>query len=115
MVKQRNGQGRFRRTKLRVIFGEEVEVVALLGKSTAYIERSHLSSRLFNVCQARKTQIFSKSLQANRHAAIWKDCYYNLIHSHKSLRLPVQDASRRKWSPCTLAMAANLTGSYLDY
>ncbi len=43
MVKQRRN-GRVIGTRLRVIYGDEKEVVALLGKSTAYIERSNLTS-----------------------------------------------------------------------
>lgn len=109
MVKQRDEHGRFQGTKLRVIFGTKSEVVALLGTSTAYIERSNLTSRLFNGRQARKTLAFSKNIQAYRASAIWEDCYYNLIRPHKSLRLPVQDGSLRKWLPRTPAPAAKLT------
>lgn len=109
MVKQRDEHGRFQGTKLRVIFGTKAEVVALLGKSTAYIERSNLTSRLFNGRQVRKTLAFSKDIQAYRAAAIWEDSYYNLIRPHKSLRLPIQDDLPRKWSPRTPAMAAKLT------
>ncbi|MER3458586.1 MAG: transposase [Chloroflexota bacterium] len=109
MVKQRDEHGRFQGTKLRVIFGTKAEVVALLGKSTAYIERSNLTSRLFDGRQVRKTLAFSKDIQAYRAAAIWEDSYYNLIRPHKSLRLPVQDDLPRKWSPRTPAMAAKLT------
>ncbi len=47
MVKQRDERGRFQGTRLRVIFGTKTEVVRRLGKSTAYIQRSHLTSRLF--------------------------------------------------------------------
>ncbi len=109
MVKQRDEHGRFQGTKLRVIFGTKSEVVALLGTNTAYIERSNLTSRLFNGRQVRKTLAFSKNIQAYRASAIWEDCYYNLIRPHKSLRLPVQDGSLRKWAPRTPAMAAKLT------
>lgn len=109
MVKQRNEQGRFQGTKLKVIFGTKAEVVALLGKSTAYIERSNLTSRLFNGRQVRKTLAFSKEIQAYRAAATWEDSYYNLIRPHKSLRLAVQNDLPRKWSPRTPAMAAKLT------
>ena len=42
-------------------------------------------------------------------AAAWEDCYYNLVRPHKSLRLPVADASPRKWLQQTPAMAAKLT------
>jgi hypothetical protein len=109
MVKQRDEHGRFLGTKLRVIFGTKAEVVELLGKSTAYIERSNLTSRLFNGRQVRKTLAFSKDIQAYRNSAIWEDSYYNLVRPHKSLRLPVQDDLPQKWSLRTPAMAANLT------
>lgn len=109
MVKQRDEHGRFQGTKLRLIFGTKAEVVALLGKSTAYIERSNLTSRLFNSRQVRKTLAFSKELEACRAAAIWEDGYYNLIRPHKGLRLPVEDALPQKWAPRTPAMAAKLT------
>jgi len=109
MVKQRDDHGRFLGTKLRVVFGTKSEVLALLGTSTAYIERSNLTSRLFNGRQVRKTLAFSKEIQAYRASAVWEDCYYNLICPHKSLRLPVHDDAQRKWSPRTPAMAAGLT------
>jgi len=109
MVKQRDERGHFQGTKLRVIFGTKTEAVELLGKSTAYIERSNLTSRLFNSRQVRKTLAFSKDLQAYRYAASWEDSYYNLIRPHKSLRLPVQDGRPQKWSSSTPAMAAKLT------
>jgi hypothetical protein len=109
MVKQRDERGRFQGTKLRVIFGTKTEVVALLGKSTAYIERSNLTSPLFNGRQVRKTLAFSKEIRAYREAATWEDSYYNLIRPHKSLRLPVRDGLPQKWSPRTPAMAAKLT------
>jgi len=109
MVKQRDEHGRFQGTKLRVIFGKKVEVIALLGKSTAYIERSNLTSRLFNGRQVRKTLAFSKDINAYRASATWEDSYYNLIRPHKSLRLRMQDAFPQKWEPRTPAMAAKLT------
>jgi hypothetical protein len=40
MVKLRDEHGHFQGTKLRVIYGTQAEVIALLGKSTAYVERS---------------------------------------------------------------------------
>lgn len=109
MVKLRDEHGRFAGTKLRAIFGTKAQVVALLGKSTAYVERSNLTSRLFNSRQARKTLAFSKDIAAYRAAAIWEDVYYNLIRCHKSLRLPAHNLLPRKWLPRTPAMAAKLT------
>ncbi len=109
MVKQRDEHGRFEGVKLRAIFGTQAEVIDLLGKSTAYIERSNLTSRLFNSRQVRKTLAFSKDIDAYRAAAAWEDSYYNLVRPHKSLRVPVRNGSPQKWSPRTPAMAAKLT------
>jgi len=109
MVKQRDERGRVQGIKLRVMFGKKPELLALLGKSTAYIERSNLTSRLFNGRQVRKTLAFSKEVEAYKAAAAWEDAYYNLIRPHKSLRLPVQDAAPRKWLQRTPALATKLT------
>jgi len=109
MVKQRDEHGRVQGVKLRAVFGKKSELLALLGKSTAYIERSHLTSRLFNGRQVRKTLAFSKELEMYTAAAAWEDCYYNLVRPHKSLRVLVADAAPQKWLPRTPAMAANLT------
>jgi len=70
MVKQRDEHGRVQGTKLRVIFGKKTEVLALLGRSTAYIERSNLTSRLFNGRQVRKTLAFSKNVDLYRASAL---------------------------------------------
>ncbi|HEX2244394.1 MAG TPA: transposase [Gammaproteobacteria bacterium] len=109
MVKQRDQCGRVHGVNIRVVCGQQSDVLALLGKSTAYIERSHLTSRLFNGRQGRKTLAFSKNLALNRAAAVWEDSYYNLVRPHKSLRLPIPDDSVRRWQPRTPAMAAKLT------
>jgi len=109
MVKQRNERGQVKGIKLRVVFGKKSEVLALLGQSTAYVERSNLTSRLFNGRQVRKTLAFSKEVAAYKAAAAWEDIYYNLVRPHKSLRLPMAEASPRKWLPQTPAMAAELT------
>jgi hypothetical protein len=109
MVKQRDEHGKLQGIKLRVIFGKKAELLDLLGKSTAYIERSHLTSRLFNGRQVRKTLAFSKRLDLYRAAAVWEDAYYNLVRPHKSLRLSIVDALPQKWQPQTPAMAACLT------
>jgi hypothetical protein len=109
MVKQRDEHGGFQGTKTRVIYGTKAEVIARLGESTAYIERSNLTSRLFNGRQARKTLAFSKELEFHRAAAVWEDSYYNLVRPQKGLRLPAEKALPQKWSRRTPAMVANLT------
>ena len=92
-----------------MIFGTKAEVLELLGKSTAYIERSNLTSRLFNGRQVRKTLAFPKDIHGYRAAATWEDSYYNLVKPHKSLSQRVDDVPVRKWMPRTPAMAALLT------
>jgi hypothetical protein len=107
VVKQREN-GRVVGTELRVIFGDEEEVLALLGKSTAYIERTHLTMRLFNGRLARKTLAFSKQLEMYRASATWEDLVHNLARPLKTLRLEVNDPHRR-WQPRSPAMAAGLS------
>jgi hypothetical protein len=107
LVKQREN-GRVVGTQPRVIFGDEEEVLELLGKSTAYIERTHLTMRLFNGRLARKTLAFSKLLEMYRASAAWQDLVYNLARPLKTLRLEVNDTQRR-WQLRSPAMAAGLS------
>lgn len=109
MVKVRDERGHFKGIKLRPIYGEKDELVAVLGQSTAYLERSNLTARLFSARLTRKTLAFSKRLDMHRASAIWEDAYYNLVRPHKSLRLPVEDQPGRKWKPQTPAVSACLT------
>ncbi len=109
MVKQRDAHGRMHGIKLRVVFGTQAAVLARVGQSTAYIERSHVTSRLFNGRQGRKTLAYSKELAMHKAAAVWEDRYYNLVRPHKSLRLPIAAALPQKWVRRTPGMAAQLT------
>lgn len=108
MVKQREN-GRFIGVELRVIYGGKEEVLALLGTSTAYIERTHLTMRHFNSRLTRKTLAFSKEIEMHRYDAIWEDMYYNFIRAHKSLRVEVLNHPKCRWQKRTPAMAADLT------
>jgi len=108
VVKQREN-GRVVGTELRVIYGDEEEVLALLGKSTAYIERTHLTMRLFNGRLTRRTLAFSKLLEMYRASAAWEDLVYNLARPLKTLRLEIFNNPKRRWRPRTPAMAAGLT------
>lgn len=109
MVKQRDEHGRLQGVQLRAIWGEKEELVELLGKSTAYIERSNLTARLFSARLTRKTLAFSKEVELHEAAATWEDAYYNWIRPHKSLRAEAADDPQRKWTPRTPGMAASLT------
>jgi hypothetical protein len=107
-VKQREN-GHVVGVSLRVIFGDADEVLALLGKSTAYIERTHLTMRLFNSRLARKTLGFSKALGMYRASAAWEDLVYNFARPLKTLRVEIHNDPKRRWKPRTPAMAAGLT------
>jgi hypothetical protein len=108
VVKQREN-GHVVGVKLRVIYGDEEEVVKLLGKSTAYVERTHLTMRLFNGRLTRKTLAFSKLPEMYRASAAWEDLVYNLARPLKTLRVEIFDDPHRRWKPRTPAMAAGLT------
>jgi hypothetical protein len=95
--------------RLQVVFGKKEEVLKLLGVSTAYVERTHLTMRLFNGRLTRKTIAFSKCLEMHKAAAAWEDLVYNLARLLKTLRVEVDDDSGRRWQPHSPAMAAGLT------
>jgi len=108
VVKQREN-GRVVGTQSRVIYGDEDEVLKLLGKSIAYVERTHLTMRLFNGRLTRRTLAFSKLLEMYRASAVWEDLVYDLARPLKTLRVEVFDDPNRRWKPRTPAMAAGLT------
>jgi len=109
VVKQREN-GRVVGTRLRVVYGDKEDVLSLLAHNTAYVERTHLTSRHFNSRLTRKTLAYSKALEMHKAAATWEDIVYNLVRPLKTLRLEVADDPQRRWSPRTPAMAAGLTG-----
>ena len=108
VVKQREN-GRVVGVRLRVIFGDQDDVLTLLGKSTAYIERTHLTMRLFNGRLTRRTLAFSKELRMYRASAAWEDIVYNFVRPLETLRLEIFNDPKRRWRPRTPAMAAGLT------
>ncbi|NNJ45999.1 MAG: IS1 family transposase, partial [Sulfurovum sp.] len=108
VVKKREN-GRVVSTTLRVIYGDKDEVVELMGKSTAYVERTHLTMRTFNSRLIRKTLAFSKQLEMYRASAALDDITYNLVRPLKSLRVEIFNDPIRRWIPRTPAMAAGLT------
>lgn len=107
VVKQREN-GRVVGATLRVILGSREEVLRLLGKSTVYVERTHLTMRLFHGRLTRKTRAFSKGLEMDRASATWEDLVCNLACPLKTLRLEISTLGRR-WLPRSLAMAAGRT------
>ena len=107
-VKQREN-GRVVGVQLRVVFGYPLETLELLGPSTSYLERTHLTMRLFNGRLVRKTLAFSKDVEMYRASAAWEDLVYNLARPLKTLRLEVFGDPQRRWKQRSPAMAAGLT------
>lgn len=108
-IKHRDAHGHLLSTELRVVFGDPDAVRVLFGRSTAYIERTHLTMRLFNGRLVRRTLGFSKTLAGYRASVAWDDAVYNWVRPLKTLRQPVTDQPGRRWQPRTPAMAAGLT------
>ncbi len=92
----------------KVVFGDTKEVCDLMGINTAYIERTHLTSRQMNGRLVRKTLSFSKDAEIYKASCAWEDCVYNLARPNKSLQIESHQGSRR-WEPRSPAMAAGLT------
>jgi hypothetical protein len=108
MVKQREN-GLVIGMKAKTIYGEEREVLKLLGTSTSYVERTNLTSRHMNGRLVRKTLGYSKELEMLRASSIWEDALYNLGRALKSLRTENPRAGKRRWKRRSPAMAAGLT------
>lgn len=106
MVKQRQN-GRVVRVEPRVIYGDEAQVRAVLGEHTAYVERTHLTSRHMNGRLVRKTLGFSKALDMLVAASVWEDLVYNFARPLKTLREQVNQGTRR-WQSRSPALAAEI-------
>jgi hypothetical protein len=86
------------------------EVRALLGEHTAYVERTHLTSRQMNGRLVRKGLSYSKQLKLLQAACSWEDWVYNLTRPVKTLRVECAAGSgQRRWQARTPALAAGLT------
>ena len=109
VVKQRE-KGRVRGIEAKVVYGDEQEVLELLGASTSYVERTNLTSRHMNGRLVRKTLGYSKELEMLRASSIWEDAVYNLGRALKTLRVESsEEAASRRWIGRSPAMAAGLT------
>lgn len=107
VIKERSG-GRLLRVRTKVIYGEVAEVVATVGASTAYAERTQLTSRQMTGRVVRKTLSFSKQVRALEAASAWEDGLYNFTRPVRTLRVAVEAAERR-WQERSPMMAAGLT------
>src|SRR6266516_1144089 len=72
VVKERSGN-RLIAVHTHVVYGDAEEVRALLGEHTAYVERTHLTSRQMNGRLVRKSLSYSKQLRLLRAARSWEE------------------------------------------
>jgi len=107
MVKLRDAKGHLKGIELRVIYGDET-TLEQTGKYTVYVERTNLTSRHMTGRLVRKTLGFSKQVRMLRAASVWEDGVYNLVRSVKTLRVEVNDGTRR-WQQRSPMMAAGIT------
>lgn len=94
----------------KVIYGDPDEVRNILGEHTAYVERTHLTSRQMNGRLVRKTLSFSKELRFLESASALEDAMYNFTRPVRTLRVELEKPTEQaRWRPRTPAMAAGLT------
>jgi hypothetical protein len=109
VIKKREGSKLIDVT-LKVIYGNDEDVINVLGKSTAYVERTHLTSRQMNGRLVRKTLSFSKELRFLKASTALEDALYNFTRPLKTLRVEIQNSSSAtRWKQRTPAQAAGLT------
>jgi len=107
VINHRSGS-RLTGVTIKVVYGDPEEVRRQLGEHTAYVERTHLTSRQMNGRLVRKTLSFSKELEMLKASCAWEDWVYNLTRPVKTLRVEVNDG-RCRWQLRSPAMAAGLT------
>src|SRR6266566_5043969 len=84
--------------------------LSVFYKHTAYVERTHLTSRQMNGRLVRKTLSFSKELRLLKAASALEDALYNFTRPLKTLRVALAAPSEHAcWQQRTPAMAARLT------
>src|SRR5215472_14877458 len=109
VIKKRKG-GKLQSVRVKVIYGDPEKVKAKLGCHTAYVERTHLTSRQMNGRLVRKTLSFSKELHLLKAATALEDTLYNFTRPVKTLRVELANPTKQaRWQQRTPAMAAGLT------
>lgn len=108
VVKVRGDFFRVKALRPKLVWGQRLQQALPLPLQTAYVERTHLTSRHMNARLARRGLCVSKSLTCLWASLYWCDAIYNLAHPLSTLRLPTTQPPRR-WIPRSPAMAAGLT------
>jgi len=113
-VCKRRKNGRVVDVVQRVVFGDEEEVLEILGAdddrciNTAYVERFNLTTRTCLARFVRKGMNFSKDLTIHSRVMDLYQAWYNLVKPHRSLSVRC-DNGKRKWTNRTPMMAEGRT------
>lgn len=108
VLKLKDDDQRVIKLRPRLIWGKPAQAQHPLPAHTAYVERTHLTSRRMNARLARRGLCVSKSLTLLWASLYWCDAVYNLTRPLKSLRQASHQPGCR-WTPHSPAMAAGLT------
>lgn len=114
-VCKRKDKGRVVEVIQRVVLGDPMEVLRLLGAdsggkiNTSYIERFNLTIRNSLARFIRKGMNCSKDLRMHTKAIDFFQAWYNFVKPHQSLRLEI-NLGRKRWMHRTPAMAEGITG-----
>jgi hypothetical protein len=109
VIKKREGK-KLVSVTIKVVYGNPEEVKAKLGCHTAYVERTHLTSRTMNGRLESQTLSFSKELRLLEASSALEDALYNFTRPVKTLRVAVANPTKQgRWHQRTPAMAAGLT------
>lgn len=108
VVKIRADYFRVKALRPKLVWGKDLQQAHPLPLQTAYVERTHLTSRHMNARLARRGLGASKSLSLLWSSLYGCDAIYNLVHPLRTLR-QASDLPRRRWRPRSPAMAAGLT------
>jgi len=97
-------------TELRVVVGDPVATLELLGHSIVYVERTYLTIiRLLSRCLTLKTSAYPKQLEMRQASAVWEDLCHILSRPHKTVRSGVSEGPACACQPRAPAIAAKLT------
>jgi hypothetical protein len=109
VIKKREGS-KLVSVTVKVIYGDQKDVKNILGEHTAYVERTHLTSRQMNGRLESQTLSFSKEVRLLRAASALEDALYNFTRPLKTLRVERENPSpSARWMQRSPAMAAGLT------
>ena len=106
----------------RVVLGAERLTHLGLTRSTALVERVHVTLRQALAPLTRKTASFCKDRERLRQRVVFFQAFYNVARPHMSLRqpLPLYERTRHgaihpRWRERTPALAAGLTDHFRTF